>query len=281
MTARRRRKSGSGPSATALIAWVEGTGYGPENSGTWLSDRAYQTGSAAVPPAETRPPLVGRARGLAAGTLLACGSVLAVTVHAADSAGPARAATPDLVTVDPGAVSRGQAATPAVSATTAPPAVTSAQSLGGAQVRAGAVPRNVPRAIDVPRAVSSRPQQVPSRMPGADRGQQVPERDPVERAIEPVTQAPRTVVGAVGDLIAPKDRSVSSSGSVSPTGSVARQAGPASGALLEQAVPAVQIPVEEVLTPLQQAAAPLQDAGAVLDEGFQPALTMLPHLPLG
>jgi hypothetical protein len=82
MTARRRRKSGSGPSATALIAWVGGA-------------RA-SIGAPAVAPASVtasgptgrmaggRAIFLGRACGLAAGTLLACGSVLAGATHVGD-----------------------------------------------------------------------------------------------------------------------------------------------------------------------------------------------------
>ena len=123
-------------------------------------------------------------------------------------------------------------------------------------------------------------------MPGADRGQQAPDRGPVERTIAPVTgpvtEAPETVVDAVGDLIAPKGRSLSS------TASVVERVAPAAGALLEQAAPAGQAPVEEVLTPLQNVAGqvpdvagPLRDVAAPLDDGAQPALTMLSSLPLG
>src|SRR5947209_7635017 len=79
MTARRRRKSGSGPSATALIAWVGG-------ARTDLTDYAETPVSvAASAPGERvaggRAILFGRACGLAAGTLLACGSVLAGATH--------------------------------------------------------------------------------------------------------------------------------------------------------------------------------------------------------
>jgi hypothetical protein len=72
MTARRRRKTGSGPSATALIAWVGGrqtvAGAGVH---AWSSGRG-PAGRAIV---------VGRACGLAAGTVLACGSLLAGAVN--------------------------------------------------------------------------------------------------------------------------------------------------------------------------------------------------------
>jgi hypothetical protein len=82
MTARRRRKSGSGPSATALIAWVGGaqtaagapTGTAVSRGHAWSSSR--MPGGRAI--------LVGRAFGLAAGTVLACGSVLASAVQVGD-----------------------------------------------------------------------------------------------------------------------------------------------------------------------------------------------------
>jgi hypothetical protein len=82
MTARRRRKSGSGPSAAALIAWVGGAPPGvgePASAPVSVIDGGSYgrvLGGRAI--------LVGRACGLAAGTLLACGSVLAGAIHVGD-----------------------------------------------------------------------------------------------------------------------------------------------------------------------------------------------------
>ncbi len=82
MTARRRRKTGSGPSATALIAWVGGAQMAGVSAGTVVSGADH-----AWPPTRMsggRAILIGRACGLAAGTVLACGSVLASAVHVGD-----------------------------------------------------------------------------------------------------------------------------------------------------------------------------------------------------
>lgn len=149
MTTRHHRKSGSGPSALALIAWVKSTEGG--------SDRLASNVWSGVPhlaaqSADSRTLLVGRARGFAAATLLACGSVLAVAGHAADSSSrPLQSLHPGLVTTGPGEVSGGYAArrlavavlsTPVFSTAglaTAGPAATSAQ------VFAATVPRPVHR----------------------------------------------------------------------------------------------------------------------------------------
>ena len=267
MTARRRRKSGSGPSATALIAWVGGTGFGTDHEGRAVAPGLTTsfTESFADGPAHGRPPFVGKARGLAAGTLLACGSVLAVAVHAADSSGPHKAASPGLVTAEPGVVSGGFAAPPAPPSSAAPPAVTSAQSFTGTQIRPGSVLRNVPRFVDAHRAAAVLPRRpAPLSMPGAETGQQAPEPDSVGRTIapvtEPVVQAPKTAVGAVGEMIAPQGRGIASAPGLN------RLTSP--GSLVEQLVPAAQAPLDDVLAPLEDVVVPLQ-------EGAQPAMTML------
>lgn len=272
MTARRRRKSGSGPSATAVIAWVGGTGFEADHD-------SGAAGSAHAPSSHTdgRPVLVGRARGLAAGTLLACGSVLAIAVHAADSSGPQQDGSPGLVTVGPGAASGGYAAAPVASSSTSPPAVTKAQALGGPDVRSGAVPRNVPQSVGVSSGPSAQPlRQGPVTMPGADQGQGAPQRDPVERALEPVTQAPKTVVGAIGEMFVPNGRGLAQTGSLTARVIPAAQA---SAEVLRTApvgdvLTAAQQPVGEVLAPLDEVVAPVQ-------EGAHPAMAMLSPLSLG
>lgn len=83
MTARRRRKLGSGPSATALIAWVGAAQPSvgePASAPVSVIDMADSGSCGRVPPGG-RTILLGRACGLAAGTLLACGSVLAGATH--------------------------------------------------------------------------------------------------------------------------------------------------------------------------------------------------------
>lgn len=82
MTARRRRKVGSGPSATAVIAWVGGARSSmgePASAPVSVIDGE----SCGLVPGG-RMMLLGRACGLAAGTLLACGSVLAGATHVGD-----------------------------------------------------------------------------------------------------------------------------------------------------------------------------------------------------
>src|SRR5919202_6517649 len=82
MTARRRRKSGSGPSATALIAWVGGPRTRmADDASTPASTTSRAAGDRLI---GGRAILFGRACGLAAGTLLACGSVLAGATHVGD-----------------------------------------------------------------------------------------------------------------------------------------------------------------------------------------------------
>lgn len=75
MTARRRRKSGSGPAATALIAWVSAQ---RENASAPVSVMAAGSGGWV---SGGRVISIGRACGLAAGTVLACGSVLIGATH--------------------------------------------------------------------------------------------------------------------------------------------------------------------------------------------------------
>ncbi len=257
MTARRRRKSGSGPSATALIAWVGGAGV--DHEGTAAYTGVPVSSAAAI---DSRPPLVGRARGLAVGTLLACGSVLAVAVHAADSSGPQEPGTSGLFTAGPGVVSGGYGATALPVRSAAAPAVTSAQSVARTDVRPGVVHRNAPQFVDVPRAAPAEPQRpAPLAMP--DRGPS-PERDPVRRAVapvaDPVTQAPKTVVGAAEKMITPQDRAST------PTSPVVQQVVPAAQDVVS--------PAGDVLTSVRDVVAPLQ-------QGAQPAMAMLSPLSLG
>lgn len=262
MTVRRRRKSGSGPSATALIAWVGGAEVGTYHEGSAAYSGIPAPSAAAA--IDSRPPLVGRARGLAVGTLLACGSVLAVAVHAADSSGPQEPGSSGLFTAGPGVVSGGYGAKPLPVSSAAAPAVTSAQSVAKADVRPGLVHRNAPQSVDVPRAAASEPQRpAPLAMPGADRGPSL-ERDPVRRAVapvaDPVAQAPKTVAAAAEEMIAPKDRALT------PTSSP-----------VQRVVPAAQdavSPVGDVLTSVGDVVAPLQ-------EGAQPAMAVLSPLSLG
>jgi hypothetical protein len=152
MTARRRRKSGSGPSATALIAWVSGEQRSvgePANAPAAVID-----GVACGRGPGGRAILIGRACGLAAGTLLACGSVLAGATHDGDGslAGAPlfnrTPAVPDAGTLDAyrGNVPAGR--------TSAAPDMVSAQAVAGTspapRPRCGPVRRNTPVSVDMP-----------------------------------------------------------------------------------------------------------------------------------
>lgn len=203
MTTRRRRKWGSGPSAPALIAWVGGTGISadPVAGSAWLGGPPGVASSS-----HGRVPLAGRVRGIAAGTLLACGSVLAVSVHAADSSSELPdSAHSGSVTVGPGVVSGGYAATPlAVAAlSAAAPAVTSDQVFAGTVAGTGTVHRNRPITVGV--AGEPAPKEglpVPLALPGSEAGQH-PDSGPIEDAVAPSAPAPSAGADAVGHLAAP------------------------------------------------------------------------------
>jgi hypothetical protein len=163
-------------------------------------------------------PLSGRFRVLALGSLIACGSVLAVTVHAGDSAfgpsegqsGPGQnpagsfAANPAeapalLAAPEPAPV-------PVAVHTAAAPELPAAGPLGGHPVRAGEVPRNTPLTVDGYQASHSRPQGGrhwnASDSSDAQAAQQ-PAADPVQRALAPLATAPKDAVDTARSLAAP------------------------------------------------------------------------------
>ena len=223
MTARRRRKSGSGPSATALIAWVGGEGVvagqrvGPGFSKVSGVRAAGQTGVA--PP---RASLVARSRGLVAGALLACGSVLAVAVHAADSSWSSSGSDPlpELVTAGPGAMFSGNGATSLamVRSAVASSGAAAASMFRTNRIRSGPVVRNTPLALNsmsVPATTRQPPterptaeQSLPLSVPGAA-ASAAPASDPVERASTPMARVMRQpvldVATRVDVLAAPVD----------------------------------------------------------------------------
>jgi hypothetical protein len=248
MTARRRRKPGSGPSATALIAWVGGAKPGRPASASVSSSQA----SLAILAPYSSAPFAGRARArsLAAGTLLACGSVLAVGVHAADSSPPREKPAPASgLATTPDAGSGGSAAQTPLAAAARPvaaPAAGGLWTLGGPEVRAGKVHRNAPLFVggsadpSFPSAELSQP--VPLGLP-------VPERagplGPVERTGAPVAEVQRTVSAVMHGLAIPLTRET-------PVGPVVQQA----------------VPVGS-------------EAAALLAPVTEPAMSMLAPLPLG
>ncbi|MGH3717323.1 MAG: hypothetical protein ACRDRI_00485 [Pseudonocardiaceae bacterium] len=158
MTARRRRKSGSGPAATALIAWVGGARASVgESVGAPVS--VIATGSCGRVPGG-RAVLVGRACGFVAGTLLTCGSVLAGALHVGDGSlvgqsAPLRNPTSTV----PGAAADtpdGYRGNVFDGRTSAPPDRVSAQVVAdpspAPRPRLGPVRRNNPASVNVPAA---------------------------------------------------------------------------------------------------------------------------------
>lgn len=148
MTARRRRKSGSGPAAAAVIAWVSG-----ERSNGGAPASVIESGSGGRVPSG-RAIFVGRACGLAAGTLLACGSVLASAANVGDGSlagqrAPLRTFTP----TSPIAAGTSEAQHENVPTSAAPNLVRTqvvanmspAPQVGSAQVR-----RNIPASVGLP-----------------------------------------------------------------------------------------------------------------------------------
>jgi hypothetical protein len=215
MTARRRRKSGSGPAATALIAWVGGAQTEPSSPASMidgeLSGRAHHG----------RAILVGRACGLAAGTLLACGSVLAGATHVGGD-GPIPGAnsvagdnTPlfNHTPTGPGTGSgaSGDAPAPAERMSAAPDLV-SAQAVTDASPalhpRLGRVRRNSPVSLDVP----------------AEPGQQSPAAlRPWDSPAREAGHTPASPIAPVSPVLDPAAKQV---GRVAPVGGVLPPANP-------------------------------------------------------
>ncbi len=303
MTARRRRKSGSGPSATALIAWVGG-------ARTSIGAPAVAPGSvvSGLPISQTsggRALLVGRACGLAAGTLLACGSVLVGATHvgegshAGDSAlllSPAPAA--------PGAADSTSAEYPAgppAEPTSAAADLVSAQGVTDQSPtihpRLGRVRRNAPVSLDVPADEPSRDPGTAQRPwnpppPAAGPAPQAPIA-PVSPVLDPATKGVGRVA-PVGGVLAPTDPSptaakdsgekakdpgekrTESVGSKRVTSPREKRAS-ASGIGAVETVKKVVAPVDNAITP---ATHPV--VRSVIQPAAQPAMSMLtPLLPIG
>lgn len=212
MTARRRRKSGSGPSATALIAWVGGArtsisvpaGAPVPEAGGAPTDRLV--GSRAI--------FLGRACGLAAGTLLACGSVLAGATHVGDGSLTGNGAPlPNPTLAAPDAAVDVPAPYPAQSptepASTAPDLV-SAQAVAGQSLpvhsQFGRVRRNTPIAVvmpaDEPSPQSSAAQQAWHSPPPASGPAPRSPIAPVSPVLDPAAQGVGRVA-PVGGVLAP------------------------------------------------------------------------------
>ncbi len=216
MTARRRRKSGSGPSATALIAWVGGGQVVADAPAGALVSGVHAWSSARRPGG--RALLVGRACGLAAGTVLACGSVLAGAVSVGDGSLVGEdAPLPSYTPVGPDAGFgpdgyRRQA--PAYGAAAAPDAVR-AQALAGTgsalRQRSGQVHRNNPVSFDVPAEHGPPPPtpQHPWGAPPSSAGQApsgpISPVKPVKPVLDPAASGVERIA-PVGGVLAPTAR---------------------------------------------------------------------------
>ena len=284
MTARRRRKSGSGPSATALIAWVGGARTG-------LTDYAGTpvpvTGSA---PEERvaggRAILFGRACGLAAGTLLACGSVLAGATHVGDGSLATDSAsllnpTPTTPGTTAGAPAELRADTPAEPAPAAPEPVRAQAVADPSPVvapRLGPVRRNAPVSVEMPAEATQHPgtaqrsrdasRSAPDRAPAAPVAPISPVLDPASRGVGQV--AP------VGGILTPTNPSMEPADDQYPK----PLNGQASGRDERSPLGAVET-VKEVVAPLDNAIHPVTKQ-PLIQPASRPAMAMLTSLlPIG
>jgi hypothetical protein len=206
MTARRRRKTGSGPSATALIAWVSGrqvvagapAGAGVSGVHAWSSSRN---------PAG-RAILMGRACGLAAGTMLACGSVLVGAVNVGEGSLTGESAPlPSYAPVGPDAGSSpgGYGEQAPADHTVAAPDTVSTQALAptGLALRqqSGPVHRNKPVSFAMPAEHGPPPptaqQSWGSPPPAAGQAPIAP--------VKPVLDPAASGVARVGEVLAPEN----------------------------------------------------------------------------
>lgn len=212
MTTRRRRKTGSGPSATALIAWAGGArGFIEAPAGGPVSG-IHGEPAGGIPGG--RAVFVGRACGLAAGTLLAFGSVLAGAANVGDgSLAEETAALPDpqpAPSVGSGGSDESPARVPVEPALAAPVPV-STQAVTGTtpagQSRLGPVRRNTPVSLGVPAEPSrhARAEQQPSgsRAPAADQSPGSPTA-PVDPVLDPAASEVDRVA-PVGGVLKPKN----------------------------------------------------------------------------
>lgn len=271
MTARRRRKSGSGPSATALIAWV-GAGQ-TEFAAPVGASIAMIHGAPAGRVPSGRAVLVGRACGLAAGTLLACGSVLAGATHVGDGSlvggsAPLLNHTPPAQGIGSGAPSEAQGLAPAERASAAPDLV-SAQAVvetsSAPHPRLGQVRRNNPVSLDAP-AQSRRQSSTAPRLWGSP---------------PPATgPAPTGPIAPVSPVLDPAAKGV---GRVAPVGGVLAPANPRDGRAGSPRDKRTTPSTIDAAAPVTKAAAPVTRAVVPhLDNATQPAMAMLSSLlPIG
>lgn len=160
MTARRRRKVGSGPSATALIAWVgaaQPSVCEPVSAPVSVIAMVDSGSCGRVSPGG-RTILLSRACGLAAGTLLACGSVLAGATHVGEGSlvGDSASLLNHTPAVPDTGTSEEDLPHAPAGGTSAAPVMVSAQVVAGTSPvpysysRLGRVRRNNPVSLDMP-----------------------------------------------------------------------------------------------------------------------------------
>jgi hypothetical protein len=220
MTARRRRKSGSGPSATALIAWVGGTrtrGDAPDATTDTRTSVSVVGSAPGDRPVGGRAILLGRACGIAAGTLLACGSVLVGATHVGDGSftsdsAPLLNPTPDTSGGAAGAPVEVGADAPADSAPAAPDPV-SAQAVTEPRPvvasRPGRVRRNTPVSVDMPAEMSQHPAIAPrpsNSSPAARDRAPAASDAPINPVLDPATKEVGRVA-PVGGVLTPANPS--------------------------------------------------------------------------
>lgn len=282
MTARRRRKSGSGPSATALIAWV-----GARQTAISVPMRAPVSviqGEHTPRISRSRAVLVGRACGVAAGTLLACGSVLASATHVGDGSLAGNSAP--LPNRTPAALGAGnpdgyRADAPADPPPAAPELVsaqTVADNSPALHPRLGEVRRNNPVSVTTPAApnrqasADQRPGVSPA--PAAGRTRRSPIA-PVAPVLDPATNRVGRVtpVGGVLTPANPSGQQTRSAGDKPAAGPRAGQSGPATNdAVTSNAVASVR----QVVGPVSNAVQPTVQSAT--QPATQPAMAMLTSL---
>jgi hypothetical protein len=292
MTARRRRKSGSGPSATALIAWVGGARTGSaDRAGTIgpVIDRAPEDRAPGDQVAGGRAIFLGRACGLAAGTLLACGSVLAGATHVGDGSRTTDSApllnptptTPGATADAPGQFG-GSASTPAGPALAAPDPV-SAQTVTDPSPRVapglGKVRRNAPASVEMPAEETQRPDVAPRPRkpspPATDRAPVAPIA-PINPVLDPATRGVGEIA-PVGGVLPPTNPTTERADRQFATPRN-EQAGPRRGN--RTALGAAET-VNSVVAPLDNAIKPVTKR-PVIQPATQPAMAMLTSLlPIG
>ena len=282
MTARRRRKSGSGPSATALIAWV---GARQTAISAPISAPVSVIQGEHVPRIpRSRAVLVGRACGVAAGTLLACGSVLASATHVGDGS-LAGNSTP-LPNRSPVALGAGNPdehrADAPPNLPLAAPELVSAQTVAdnrpALHPRLGQVRRNNPAFVTAPAAPSRqastdrRPRVSPAPAAGQTRRSPIA---PVAPVLDPATNRVGRVapVGGVLTPANPSGQQTRSAGDEPAANPRTGQSGPATNdAVTSNAAASVRQVVGPVGAAVQPTVQPATQPAA------QPAMAMLTSL---